>query len=150
MGLRDEEFRAMSDKHMTFLVDYARSKKITQAMIAERTGFAQSNVARLESCAYSPTLTVFLKYASAVGVHMELMAQDDEEYNYDLKPSEIAGHYVCTDTDNFLMCVFEKGKFNETQKFTFLHDLSADKLEQLPSILRKMGDWLTINHPDIV
>lgn len=146
MGIRDEEFRQISDKLITFLVDTAREKHITQQMISERTGFAQSNVARLERCAYSPTLVVFLKYASAVGVRMELISQDETSYHYNLKPSENEGFFVCTDIDNQVVCVFEKGKFNETQKISFLNDLTEDQALLLPSILRKMAEWIRDNH----
>lgn len=148
MGLNDEQFREMSDKLITFLVDIAREKHITQQMISDRTGFAQSNVARIERCAYSPTLVVFLKYASAVGVRMELITQDETQYRYDLKPAENDGYYVCTDLDNQIICVFEMGKFNETQKFSFLQDITEEQAGLLPSILRKMGEWIRENHYD--
>lgn len=52
------------------------------------------------------------------------------------------------DKENNIVCQFEKGKFNETQKFTFLEttDISASKLA---TIMREFGDWLNENFKDL-
>lgn len=74
---------------------------------------------------------------------------------YKLEPSQIqSGWWVCTDTENLLVCTFEEGKFNDTQKFTDLEGddtfKSMDDVMAKLRIMREMSDWLAINHYNIV
>lgn len=71
---------------------------------------------------------------------------------YKLEPSQLkSGWWVCTDTENLLVCTFEEGKFNETQKFTDIKG-NDEKLSSMNDvmahirIMREMSDWLAINH----
>jgi len=59
----------------------------------------------------------------------------------ELKPN----HWVCTDTDNILICIFENGKFNETQDFTLLEDAKPDA-SNLAKAANEMAEWLRANH----
>lgn len=61
--------------------------------------------------------------------------------------SQDDGYVVCTDTKYGIVCKFEFGKFNETQKFTPLDDdYSQEALENMPTIMREFGDYLATNH----
>lgn len=68
---------------------------------------------------------------------------------YLLQPGIQPGTFICTDTENKIVCHFQKNKFNETQKFTFLED-AQPTLMMLAKIMREMGDYLAANHRDIV
>lgn len=66
------------------LLDYLReqmeTKGITQAMIAEKTGFTQSNISRMLSAKYPPTLDNFITLCEAVNCYLfviEKEAKDD-------------------------------------------------------------------------
>lgn len=71
---------------------------------------------------------------------------------YRLEPSQLKeGWWVCTDTENLLVCTFQEGKFNETQKFANLEGEdekfpSMDAVMAHLRIIREMSDWLAINH----
>lgn len=74
---------------------------------------------------------------------------------YKLEPSQLKkGWWVCTDTENLLVCTFEEGRFNDTQKFTDLEGndtfKSMDDVMAHLRIMREMSDWLAINHYKIV
>lgn len=75
---------------------------------------------------------------------------------YRLEPSQLKeGWWVCTDTENLLVCTFQEGKFNETQKFTDLENdndnyKSMDDVMVHLRVMREMSDWLAINHYKIV
>lgn len=61
------------------------------------------------------------------------------------------GWWVCTDTENLIVCRFENHRFNETQQFTILEDskfqpVTASTASLLARITREMGDWLRSNH----
>lgn len=49
------------------LIEQRQSQGLSQQNIAEATGMAASNIARLESCKRIPTMQVLAKYADAVG-----------------------------------------------------------------------------------
>ena len=51
------------------LKNIAEDKGITQEQIAEATGLQQSNISRLFSIRYCPTLQTFLAIATAIGVN---------------------------------------------------------------------------------
>lgn len=44
-----------------------------------------------------------------------------------------------------LLCMFEKGKFNETQDF---RNIPQGNLTQIPTLMRELGDWLAENRRD--
>lgn len=75
---------------------------------------------------------------------------------YRLEPSQLKeGWWVCTDTENLLVCTFQEGKFNETQKFSDLENendnyKSMDDVMAHLRVMREMSDWLAINHYKIV
>ena len=56
----------------------ARKKGITQEMIAEKTGMQQSNIARIFSLKYSPTLQNFIAIAKAVEVNIFIEDKDSD------------------------------------------------------------------------
>ena len=74
---------------------------------------------------------------------------------YELKKStEKSNWWVCTDIQNLVVCKFEMHKFNETQKVSIIEEspIMVNNLGALgiAKILKEMGDWLVVNHPNIV
>lgn len=53
--------------------------------------------------------------------------------------------WVCTDTENNIVCEFEDKKFNDSQKFTILEDIKPDA-NKLAKAVKEMADWLRDNH----
>jgi len=58
--------------------------------------------------------------------------------------------WVCTDTENGIVCIFDEHKFNETQQFTILEDIENPDANKLARSVREMADWLALNHSKIV
>ena len=54
------------------LTEQRQSQGLSQQNIAEATGMAASNIARLESCKRIPTMQVLAKYADAVGMEINI------------------------------------------------------------------------------
>lgn len=54
--------------------------------------------------------------------------------------------WVCTDTENLIVCTFEEKQFNETQQFTFVEEVKNPNANQIAKALREMADWLRANH----
>lgn len=69
-----------------------------------------------------------------------------------IQPSTLQqGWWVCTDTENNIVCRFEGHKFNDTQEFTLLDGDTFGKKEEAikyATFVREMGDWLRDNHYD--
>ena len=61
-----------SSKVIERLVEERHSQGLTQQDLAELTGILPPNLARLESGTRVPTLVVLQKYASALGMHIEI------------------------------------------------------------------------------
>ena len=69
---------------------------------------------------------------------------------YDFQPSkEREGWYVVTDKKELVVVIFEKGKFNETQRITRLDDTLPDPLTAA-SGLKAIADYLRIYHPEVL
>ena len=68
--------------------------------------------------------------------------------NYTVQPSEKPNYWVCTDTVNLIVCVFENQNFNDNQTFTTLEDFNPANFLKLAELNRLMGDWLRENHYD--
>ena len=69
---------------------------------------------------------------------------------YDFQPSkEWEGWYVVTDKKDMVVVIFEKGKFNETQRITRLNDTLPDPLTAA-SGLKAIADYLRIYHSEVL
>ena len=69
---------------------------------------------------------------------------------YDFQPSkEREDWYVVTDKKDMVVVIFEKGKFNETQRITRLDDTLPDPLAAA-SGLKAIADYLRIYHPEVL
>ncbi len=55
-------------------------------------------------------------------------------------------HWVCSDLENKIVCIFENKKFNDTQEFSLLEDFDPANYMELARITREMADWLRDNH----
>ena len=64
----------------------------------------------------------------------------------ELKPE----YWVCTDTENLIICTFENKNFNDNQEFKELENFDPANYMQLAKIVREMSDWLRENHYDKV
>lgn len=58
-------------------VTLRKAKKLTQEDIAVRTGIARSNIARIESGKYVPTIEVLAKLALALDMKLVISFQDN-------------------------------------------------------------------------
>jgi hypothetical protein len=70
-----------------------------------------------------------------------------------LQKSELKENYfVCTDTENLIMCIYEKHNFNDNQEFQVLKDFkfTDTTANDLARIVREMSDWLRENHYDTI
>lgn len=69
---------------------------------------------------------------------------------YDFQPSkERNGWYVVTDKKDLVVVIFEKGKFNETQRIIRLDDTLPDPLTAA-SGLKAIADYLRIYHSEVL
>lgn len=64
---------------------------------------------------------------------------------YILQKSTQPNKWVLTDAENGVVLTFEQGKFNDTQKVTFLEN-SNKTANELATILREMGEWAVKYH----
>lgn len=68
-----------SSKVIEELIEERRRQGLTQQDLADMTGILAPNLARLESRKRVPTLVVLQKYASALGMHIEVKLCDGTE-----------------------------------------------------------------------
>lgn len=69
---------------------------------------------------------------------------------YDFQPSkEREDWYVVTDKKDMVVVIFEKGRFNETQRITRLDDTLPDPLTAT-SELKAIADYLHLYHPEVL
>lgn len=60
--------------------------------------------------------------------------------------------FVCTDTENMIMCIYENHNFNDNQEFKTLEDFKITKSTptDLAKLVREMSDWLRENHYETI
>ena len=99
----------------------------------------------------------FIKFSKGLyitGVHVSLEQATTsiqvDATRYDFRPSqEREGWYVVTDKKDLVVVIFEKGRFNETQRITRLDDTLPDPLTAA-SGLRAIADYLKVYHPEVL
>lgn len=64
---------------MLSLRDLAREKGITHQKIADKTGFQKTNVTRMLSGRYSPTLENFIRLADAINTYIFILDKDSDD-----------------------------------------------------------------------
>lgn len=79
MGINEDKIKEARRMLCRYLFDTAKEKKITQAMIAERTGFTSANVSRMLSGKYPPTLDNFIKLADAIQAYIFVIDKDSND-----------------------------------------------------------------------
>jgi hypothetical protein len=72
------------------------------------------------------------------------------ENRYIIQPSEKLNHFVVTDQVNKIVVIFEKGKYNDTQKIETLEDFSNANFMNMAKYMREIGDWLVNNHYNLL
>ena len=102
----------------------------------------------------SPQFKEFRGWMKVESIHYELEQADPsvqvDATRYDFQPSkEREGWYVVTDKKDMVVVIFEKGKFNETQRITRLDDILPDPLTAA-SGLKAIADYLRIYHPEVL
>ena len=70
--MEDEKYQEEARLLLNELKLFAKEKGITEELIADKTGFIQSNVNRMFAGKYTPLLDNFLELADAIGFHIEL------------------------------------------------------------------------------
>lgn len=102
----------------------------------------------------SPQFKEFRGWMKVESIHYELeqagTSVQVDATRYDFQPSkEREGWYVVTDKKDLVVVIFEKGKFNETQRITRLDDTLPDPLAAA-SGLKAIVDYLRIYHPGVL
>lgn len=68
--------RNPAEEIVTRLVEERKRLGITQQEIADATGIKAPNVTRIESCRYTPTLSILVRYAAALGKELQFNLVD--------------------------------------------------------------------------
>ena len=58
--------------------------------------------------------------------------------------------WVLTDTSNGIVVRFEQGRFNESQKTTWLNDEPVSDYMQIARIMREIGEYMYENHKELI
>ena len=70
------ETKAVANQIVKSLIAERKRQGITQQEIADITGMKAPNVTRIESCKYTPTLEVLIRYARAIGKELHFSIED--------------------------------------------------------------------------
>ena len=95
-----------------------------------------------------------LQWIGIESIHYELEQAGTtvqvDSTRYDFQPSkEREDWYVVTDKKDLVVVIFEKGRFNETQRITRLDDTLPDPLTAA-SGLKAIADYLHLYHPEVL
>lgn len=74
--MTDKKIQEARKMLCSYLLQVATSHNLTHDMIAERTGFQRSNVSRMLSGKYSPSLDNFIKLCDAIVVYVFIVDKD--------------------------------------------------------------------------
>lgn len=111
---------------------------------------AENLEAAIEKIKNTSEFKVFAANKTVLSISHKIIPSDVvNPTDYILQPSEDKGFWVVTDKKNNVVVKFKEGSFNETQKATFLFNTNKTAVE-LATIMRKIGEWLSSNHSDLI
>lgn len=67
-----------------------------------------------------------------------------------LQKSSKPGHWVCTDREHGIVCVWREHDFNGTQEVTMLDDIPAGRYMDVARWMGEMGGWLREHHYGLI
>ena len=70
------ETKAFANQIVKSLIAERKRQGLTQQEIADITGMKAPNVTRIESCKFTPTLEVLMRYAKALGKEIRFVLED--------------------------------------------------------------------------
>lgn len=125
-----------------------KEKNLTQEEVAIFCGVTSKIIKKIEQGKLAFSIDFLLKLSVVLEYNIYLEEKENSSQScFLLQKSEKSGYYTLTDTTNQIVCLFEGGNFNNTQKFTFLDNR---EFTNLPTIMKEFGDWLHNNHRDIL
>lgn len=138
------------EKFGLFFRDLRKQKGLSQQEIGNATGVSKQTINKVELGRFPYSVDLLLKLSTVLGFTINFeIKETTKQDRFILQQSERQFHYTLTDTENKIVCTFEKNKFNDTQKFSFLTDTQF-KAGHLDTIMREFGDWLHANHKYLV
>jgi transcriptional regulator with XRE-family HTH domain len=123
-------------------------KGLTQTEVGDFCKVSYQTINKVEQgkFPYSVDLLMKLSIVLEFTINFEMKEKGNPD-RFILQESKQAGYLTATDTTNQIVCSFQIGKFNVTQKFTSLNDTQFD-VGKLSTIMKEFGDWLQANHAD--
>ncbi len=80
---------------------------------------------------------------------LEYIRNMKQSERYTIRASEIKPkHWVLTDKQTTLVCIFEHKKFNETQQTKYIEDPTTINAAVIASEVNQMTEWLIKNHAE--
>ena len=70
------EIKAFANQIVKSLIAERKRQGLTQQEIADITGMKAPNITRIESCKFTPTLEVLMRYAKALGKEIHFALDD--------------------------------------------------------------------------
>lgn len=130
--------------------DLRKKKGLTQQQVGDFCGVTLQTINKVELGKFPYSVDLLMKLSVVLGFTIQFeMKEIGDQSRFILQKSERENFYTLTDTENQIVCSFEKGKFNYTQKFSFLNDTQFNA-GNLATIMREFGDWLQTNHSSII
>lgn len=130
--------------------DLRKKKGWSQQQVGDACGVTLQTINKVELGKFPYSIDLLMKLSAVLGFTIQLEIKEvGDQGRFILQESERVDFYILTDTENQIVCSFEKGKFNETQKFSFLNDKQFNAAK-LATIIREFGDWIQMNHSDLV
>lgn len=128
-----------------FFQELRESNGLSKEQVALFCGVTPQTIAKIELGKFSYSVDLLLKLSVVLNFTMNFEPKKfGNPKRFLLQKSQKEGYYTLTDTENQIVCSFQKGKFNETQKFTFLDDTFLHP-QHLASIMKEFGDWVLNN-----
>lgn len=70
---RKANTKTTEDKLLTKLIDARLKKKLSRRALAEQSGVCLPTITQIENCGRNPTLKMFVKLATALGLEIKLV-----------------------------------------------------------------------------
>ena len=121
-------------------------KGLTQGDVAKFIGVSVNTISKVEIGKFDFGIDIVTKMSVMYGVTIELKEGSKEKQRFLLQDGSEANTFILTDTTNKIVCKFKRGFFNETQSITILDNVPNN----LPTIMRELGEWIVENHPDVL
>jgi len=132
-----------------FIRQARKQKDLTQEELAAAVGVTMATISKIEAGRFNYSIDILSKISIVLDFKIQFETKDEptDEKRFCFNRNYSKGEIL--DQKTGIAVYFDLGSFNETQVIAKLPGQPL-RVAEIATAMREMGDWLAVNHPEVI